>query len=159
MNIRTFNIVFFSAILLTGFYAGIGFFGFMGFNPTVLEMSSHNFAEYWQHLDYYMGARMPFFGLLHLIVLLAAVLIHIPRWRTASFWFLATAFLLLMADATVAVTTNRPLNGLIQSWDLNKLPADVQNIKLQVVNAFWYRNAFMIGSFVCVLLAAFLRRK
>ena len=42
---------------------------------------------------------------------------------------------------------------------LNNLPANVQEIQFKIVNAFWFRSAFMVGSFVCVLLAVFLYRR
>jgi len=159
MNTRLIDFTLFLTTLLTGFYAGTGFFVIMGGNPATLKMSSRTFVEHWQHIDFYMAARMRFFGPLLLIVLLSAVLIHIREWATPTFWFLLTAFLILIADLVVIFTINHPLNQLVQSWDLNNLPANVREIKFRIVNAFWFRSAFMMGSFVCVLLALFLRSK
>ena len=140
-------------LLLTGFYAGIGFFGFMGANPAVLKMSNSTFAEYWQHIDSYMAARMKFFGPLLLLSVLTSVLLYIRAWRSPAFWFLLAALLFLVADLIVAFTINVPLNKLIQSWDLANLPANVQDVKQRVVTAFYYRNTFMIACFVCILIS------
>jgi len=159
MNTRLIDFTLFLTTLLTGFYAGTGFFVIMGGNPAILKMSGRTFVEYWQHTDFYMAARMRFFGPSLLIVLLSAALIHIREWATPTFWFLLTALLILIADLVVIFTTNHPLNQLVQSWDLNNLPANVREIKFRIVNAFWFRSAFMMGSFVCVLLALFLRSK
>jgi len=87
------------------------------------------------------------------------VIIHIREWATPTFWFLLMALLILIADMILIFTTNHPLNQLVQSWDLNNLPANVQEIQFKIVNAFWFRSAFMMGSFVCVLLAVFLYRR
>ena len=140
-------------LLLTGFYAGIGFFGFMGANPATSKMSSSTFAEYWQHIDSYMAARMKFFGPLLLLSVITAVLLHLRVWRSPAFWLLSAALLFLVADLIVAFTINVPLNKLIQSWDLANLPTNVQDVKQRVVTAFYYRNTFMIACFVCILIS------
>jgi len=62
MNVRLIDSTLFLTALLTGFYAGTGFFVIMGGNPAILKMSSRTFAEYWQYTDFYMAARMRFFG-------------------------------------------------------------------------------------------------
>lgn len=159
MNNRLSNSVLFLTALLTGFYAGIGFSGMMGGNPALAKMSSPTFAEYWQLIDFFMAARMKFFGPLLLLTLITAIIIHIRAWRTPILWLLVGAFLILMVDLAVGITRNQPLNQLIQSWSLSNLPDDVQQIKLKVIDAFWIRNYCMIGCFVCVLLAVFWRRK
>jgi hypothetical protein len=159
MNVKLINSSLLITTLLTGFYAGTGFFGMMGGNPAITKMTSHTFAEFWQHTDFYMAARMKFFGPLLLLSLLSSILIHIGQYRTPAFWLLLTAFLILIIDVIVGFNINQPLNHLIQSWDLSNLPPDVQEIKHRVVNAFWIRNACMISCFICVLAAVFLRRK
>jgi MFS superfamily sulfate permease-like transporter len=152
------NLSLFSTILLSGFYAGTGFFIIMGGNPAIIKMTSSTFAEYWQHTDYYMAARMKFFGPLLLITLLSTIIIYLAQWRTPAFWFLSVALAIMILDLIIVLTTNHPLNELIQSWDLNNLPGNVQEIKLRVVNAFWLRSACMIGSFACVVLAVFFQK-
>lgn len=69
------------------------------------------------------------------------------------------AFVILVTDVIYIFTTNHPLNHLVQSWDVNKLPANVQNIKSQIVKAFNLRVIFMISSFIMVLLAVWLHKK
>ena len=63
------------------------------------------------------------------------------------------AVLFLVADLIIIFSFNHPLNQLIQSWNINQLPKDVQMVKYQVVNAFWGRSICMIGCFALNLLA------
>jgi MFS superfamily sulfate permease-like transporter len=142
-----------ATLLLTGFYAGIGFFGFMGANPALTKMSSSTFAEYWQHIDSYMAARMKIFGPLLLLCVLTTVLLHLRSWHSPAFWSLVAALLFLIVDLIIAFSINVPLNRLIQSWDLANLPDNVQDVKQRVVTAFYYRNGCMIGCFVSALIS------
>jgi hypothetical protein len=149
---------FFLSTVLTGFYAGTGFFVAMGGNPAIKLMTDSTFAEYWQHTDHYMAARMKIFGPLLLLAMLLSVLLLLKEYRTPSFWFILLAFGLLVTDVVFTLSTNHPLNHLVQSWDLNNLPPDVQDIKWKIVNAFNVRTIFMISSFVMLLSALWFRR-
>jgi len=148
----------FLVVLISGFYAGTGFFWIMGGNPALRLMSSQTFAEYWQHTDHYMAARMKIFGPLLFLSLLATVILFIKEYRTPSFWFMLLALCILVADLTVALSVNHPLNNLIQSWDLKNLPANVQEVKWKVAKAFDKRSIFMISAFVSVLVSVWLRK-
>jgi MFS superfamily sulfate permease-like transporter len=148
----------FSSALLGGFYAGTGFFVAMGGNPAIKLMSDRTFAEYWQHTDHFMAARMKIFGPLLLLIMLLGVVALLKEWRTSSFWFMMAAFAILVTDVSFTLSTNHPLNSLVQSWDLNNLPSNVQDIKWKIVHAFNIRTVFMISSFVMVLSALWFRR-
>jgi uncharacterized membrane protein len=146
------------SLFLSGLYGGVGFFTVMGGNPAVRKLSTPAFAEYWQHIDGYMGARMPVFGPILLLSMLFSVISLIPFRTTPSFWLMVLAFLIIIGDLVFTMSTNHPLNKLIQSWDLQNLPDNVKEIQQQVVHAFWYRAVFMISSFACVVLALVFRR-
>ena len=150
---------FFLSLLLSGLYAGIGFFVAMGGNPAIKLMSDRTFAEFWQHTDHYMAARMKIFGPLLLLTMLFGVLVLLKDYQTNSFWFMLIAFAILVTDVIYIFTTNHPLNHLVQSWDVNNLPSNVQDIKRQIVKAFNVRVIFMISSFIMVLLAVWLHKK
>ena len=147
------------SLLLSGLYAGIGFFVAMGGNPAIKLMSDRTFAEFWQHTDHYMAARMKIFGPLLLLTMLFGVLVLLKDYQTNSFWFMLIAFAILVTDVIYILTTNHPLNHLVQSWDVNNLPSNVQDIKRQIVKAFNVRVIFMISSFIMVLLAVWLHKK
>jgi uncharacterized membrane protein YoaK (UPF0700 family) len=144
--------------LLSGFYGGVGFFTYMGGNPTISGLSVRGFAEYWQNIDRYMGARMPVFGISLLVSLLFSVIILSQDWRSPSFWLMLIALLIIIVDIAFTLSTNHPLNKMIQEWNLDSLPPGVEFVKDKVVNAFKVRSSFMIGSFVLVLLAVWLRK-
>jgi MFS superfamily sulfate permease-like transporter len=155
---RLVELSFFLSIILSGFYAGTGFFVAMGGNPAIKRMTDNTFAEYWQHTDRYMAARMKIFGPILLLAMLLSVIVLLKEYHTPSFWFMALAFCLLVTDVAFTLSTNHPLNRLAQSWDLNNLPSDVEIIKLKIVNAFTVRTIFMISSFIMVVLSLWFRK-
>jgi hypothetical protein len=157
-NIRLIDLNLFVLILLTGFYAGTGFFVAMVGNPTIRLMSDRTFAEYWQHTDHFMAARMKIFGPLLLLVMISGVILLLKDYRSPSFWFMILALSILVTDIIFTFSVNHPLNQLIQTWDLRQLPPDVKLIKYKVVKAFDKRTVFMISSFVMVLLAVWFRK-
>lgn len=157
-NNKLIELTLFVAVLLSGFYGGTGFFVGMGGNPAIKLMSDATFVEYWQHTDYFMAARMKIFGPLLLLSMLLGIVALFKEYRTPSFWLMVTAFIILITDLVFTLSTNHPLNHLLQSWDLNNLPDNVQQIKWQVVKAFNVRTIFMISSFVMVLLAVWFRK-
>lgn len=157
MSSKLSNISLFITVFMAALYAGTGFFVIMGGNPAILKMTSKTFAEYWQHTDFYMHARMKVFGPLLMLSAIASLLFHL-QWRTPVFWLLLVAILVLILDVVMVFTTNHPLNELIQSWDLNNLPTNVQDIKQQVVSAFWIRSSLMIACFALILMAVFAKR-
>jgi hypothetical protein len=116
-------------LLLAGFYGGTGFFVVMGDNPAIEKMPSATFAEYWQHTDHFMAARMRIFRPLLLMCVTASSILSFIAGSKSS------------------------LNTLIQSWDLNNLPAYVPEIKHKAVHAFWLRSSCMIGVFLCFIFA------
>lgn len=148
----------FLAALLSGFYAGTGFFIAMGGNPAIELMSDRTFAEYWQHTDHFMAARMKIFGPLLLLTLVSCVVMLARQYRSISFWLMLTAAVILIVDVIFTFSTNLPLNHLVQAWDINQLPPNVQEVKEKVVQAFHVRKVFMIGAFIVVLLAAWMNR-
>lgn len=145
--------------LLSGFYAGTGFFIAMGGNPSIKLMSDKTFAEYWQITDHYMAARMKFFGPLLILSILLTVLLLLKTNLTTSLWFMLLALGILVTDMIFIFTTNYPLNSTVQEWDLDKLPSNVKDIKWRIVKAFTIRTYFMICSFVMVLLAVWFYKK
>lgn len=144
--------------LFSGFYAGIGFFVAIGGNPAIRLMSPATFAEYWQHTDYFMAARMRIFGPLLLFTMLAGIFVLLKEYRTVSFWLMLAAFCILITDVAFTMTTNHPLNQLVQSWNLNNLPENVDEIKWKIIRAFDTRKFFMISSFLLVVMAVWSRR-
>ncbi|MRG48786.1 DUF1772 domain-containing protein [Chitinophaga sp. SYP-B3965] len=144
---------------LSGLSGGIGFFTAMGGNPALVKLSDHSFAEYWQQIDGFMGARMPIFGPLLLFAVMTSTILLFKEWRTVSFWLMLSAFFVVIGDIAFTLNVNHPLNRLIQGWDLSNLPSDVQDIKMKVIKAFNVRLLLMMGAFFLVVLSVWLRKK
>jgi hypothetical protein len=147
------NVSFFLSLILSGFYGGTGFFVLIGGNPAIELMTNNTFAEYWQHLDFFMAARMKIFGPLLLVTIIVNTILLLKQYRTPAFWCMLAALLILLADVLFVFSVNHPLNLLIQAWDLNNLPGNVAEVKWKVVTAFNTRALFMIGSFLMAVLA------
>jgi MFS superfamily sulfate permease-like transporter len=151
MNIKWINVLLAFTTVLSGFYGGIGFFTLIGGNPALRKLSTRSFAEYWQHIDHYMAARMPFFGITLMLTVLAAVIILARAKQPLSAMLFGLAFLFLIGDMVFTLKVNHPLNTIIQSWELNHLPDNVHDIQAKVVYAFSMRLWLMISAFVLVV--------
>lgn len=144
--------------ILSGLYGGIGFFVLMGGNPAITRMSDHTFAEFWQNLDHYMAARMPVFGPVLMISLLMSTILLFRESASLPAWLMLFALLVIIGDIVFTLSVNHPYNKLIQSWNLDELPADVRVTRDKVVDAFYIRILFMLGAFILVVLSTWLRR-
>ena len=140
-------------LVLSGFFGGIGFFTLISNNPTVLKMSDVSFAEYWKHLDSYMAARMRIFGPLLLLSIFASLFLLYKNYSKTSFWLMLGALFIILVDLFISIRVNHPLNQLIQSWDLQHLPANVGDVRDKVVESFYIRSSLMISSFILVCCA------
>ncbi len=149
--------VLFTGILISGLYAGMGFFHAMGLNPAMKKMSNRTFVEFWQCTDHYMAKRMSKFGPLLLLSFIADVMVLLYKWQTIYFWLVVMSLIFTITDIVFVIRVNHPLNRLAQSWNLNNLPAGVEQIKKEVVKAFNRRLLLMIGAFILLLLAVWLR--
>lgn len=159
MKTKWLDAILFFTTLLSGFYGGIGFFGYVGFNPTLARLPEKAFVAYWQILDHFMGSRMPVFApSLLLLILASTVLLKKSRFGKAA-GFMLLALIIFIGDGIFTFTVNHPYNQLIQSWDINELPSNVEQVKMRVVEAFNYRGLFMIGSFIGVLLSVWEYKK
>ncbi|MBC7851497.1 MAG: hypothetical protein H7Y31_17265, partial [Chitinophagaceae bacterium] len=93
--------------------------------------------------------------LLILSLLISVILLFAGKFRKPGLLMLP-ALLVMLGDLVFTLSTNHPLNQLIQSWDLNALPQNVQEVKSKVVNAFQIRLIFMIAVFVLALLSSWI---
>jgi MFS superfamily sulfate permease-like transporter len=152
-NTKSADLILLLTLICLGFYGGTGFFMVIGGNPAIMKMSSATFAEYWQHTDFYMAARMRIFGPVTVLLTIFSVFVLYRKYSRTSFMFITLALFILIIDLISAITENFPLNTIIQGWDLNNLPSNVQEVKFKVVTAFWIRSVCMMTAFLFGLLA------
>jgi hypothetical protein len=144
-------------VFLTGLYGGVGFFTAMGGNPSLAQLSDRTFAEYWQRIDSFMGARMPIAGPVIILSILVSTVLLAKQRPSISFILMLLSLLVMIADVVFTLKVNHPYNRLIQSWDLDNLPSNVSEIKMRVYSAFNVRMVFMISSFALAVLSAWQR--
>lgn len=139
--------------ILTGFYGGIGFFGFMSFLPTLNRLPVQHLTPFWRLIDGYMGQRMRIFGPLMLLSLFITLLLLIPQWHSLAFWLVGAALLVLVVDVRIALTENIPANQAIQNRDAVYTPEQLETFRATMVRAFYKRSTLMMLCFLLVNLA------
>lgn len=149
---------FFVTSILTGFYGGIGFFGFMSFLGTLERLPAPHLVPFWRLIDGYMGRRMRIFGPLMLLSLLVTLLLLSPQWQSWAFWLVGVALVVLIADVRIAIRENVPVNLAIQNRGVNHSTEQIEAFRATMVRAFYKRSALMIVCFVLVNLAWFFYR-
>jgi hypothetical protein len=143
---------------LSGLYGGIGLFTAMGGNPAISRMSARTFTEFWKYTDHYMGARMPVFGPILLLSVLASTVVMFVQYRQPACWLMLGALLVNVADVVMTILIHLPLNQQIRNWNMEQeLPANVADIQQRIVAAFDKRLVLMIVSFAMVLAAMWAR--
>jgi hypothetical protein len=66
----------------------------------------------------------------------------------------AIAFVALVADTILTVKGSLPINDVINSWSLNKYPANWTEYRTKWFNIFQYRQVANITGFVSLLVGA-----
>lgn len=151
-------IALFVSSILTGFYGGIGFFGFMSLLGTLERLPPQHLVPFWRLIDGYMGRRMRVFGPLMLLSLLVTLFLLSPQWQSGTFWLVGAALLALIVDVRIAVGENIPVNQAIQNRDVTPSADQVEAFRATMVRAFYKRSTLMIVCFVLVSLAWFFGR-
>jgi hypothetical protein len=148
---------FFFSLLLTGFYGGFGVFHLMGLLPAMQDLSDSHLVAFWQAIDRYMGARMPIFGPILLLSVLFTWINLRKQWQTKTFWLVAAALSCILIDLWIAFTIDKPINVLLQTWDVAHPPADLSQYVQKTFTAFKIRCVLMITGFASMLIALFLQ--
>lgn len=151
--------VLFCSLLLSGLSAGIGFANAIGYMPAFADSPAPVAISFWQHADHYFRARMPIFGNVLLLTLVATLVVLHQEWQTWPFWLVAIGLLLTAGDIFVIVTENLPINRRLVTWSPENVPRDFEQYRQQALRAFTKRSGLSILAFVCLLSAAYLRTK
>ena len=143
--------------LLTGFLGGIGFLNFMGFNPALQKTPVEDLVRYWQHLDGKMSVRMPVFGTILLIFLIAAAVSLFKQSYKLPFVLIILSLVIVLVDFYIATQFNFPFNKTMQSITPETIPENLNDLRNRSVVGFNLRSVCMIGTFVLNLTALFIQ--
>ena len=94
--------------------------------------------------------------------LLANVLLVISTIKTpGSLVFIAAviALLALIAEITLTLKGNLPINDIINTWDANTIPSNWETIRAKWFTVFQYRQIASITGFVSLVIAAIFSTK
>jgi uncharacterized membrane protein len=153
----TLRLFFFFSLLLTGFFAGIGFVNAVGIIPAMEVTPVEHWAPYWQALDQYMRVRMPVLGIPMLLSLIVTIVL-LARQKPVNRGTLLLAIaslVMVLADLYTAFSMNLPINEMLQALDPDHVPASFETQKQQAAKAFYLRSVTMILSLVFMLLSYF----
>jgi uncharacterized membrane protein len=135
-------------VVLTGLSAGLGFGNIVGYMPGMKDTPANHMISFWQHIDHYFRARMPFFGNALLISLLVALFMIRKEWQSAAFMFIAMAFIACVIDLIIIITQNLPINELLQTIDPEKpIAVDFEAMRGRAMRAYYLRAIFNMLSF------------
>lgn len=148
------EIILYACVLVTGLYAGIHFFNLVAGVAAIRRMERpETFIDFWQNIDHFMAARMRVFGPLVLALLLATTALLAAEGHGLAAAFAALAFMLALLDAVFAVNGNMPLNQRVQSWSLERPPAEWQAVRAEAARWFGRRGLAAIGALASIAVA------
>ena len=142
-------------IFLTGLYAGQMFHEMIGAQQALASLDNHTYIAYWQSLDKLMHVRMPFASNLVLIVFIVNLIALRSYRRSFPYLLLIISFLCLVAETIVTVKLQLPVNAMVQSFDVNHLPADVSQLKYGTMVHFIVRAALRFTAFILLIVPTF----
>jgi uncharacterized membrane protein len=148
MKMKGTGIILIVIVVLTGLSAGLGFGNVIGYMPGMKHTPANHMISFWQHVDQYFRARMPFFGNALLISLLTALFMIRKEWQSEAFLFIAMAFVACVIDLVIIITQNLPINELLQTIDPEKpITVNFEAMRSKAMNAYYLRAIFNILSF------------
>jgi uncharacterized membrane protein len=151
---RIHRMIRFTSLLLTGLYAGAAMYSLMGVGPAMKQMQPASYVEFHQKLDLFMGTRMALFAKITLAVNVLLLIITMSRSTKPVIILTLAASLLFFAEIFFTVSVNVPLNEKIQTWDIQRLPAEWMTIRDKWVEYDIIRAICVISSFVIYLVVA-----
>ncbi len=142
-------------VFVTGLYAGQMFHEMIGAQQALATLDNHTYIAYWQSLDKLMHVRMPYVSNSVLLIFIVN-LIALRNYRcNVSYLLLVISFLCLVAETVVTVKLQLPVNAMVQSLDVNHLPADVSHLKNDTMVHFIARAILRFTAFLLLIISTF----
>src|SRR5690348_10951099 len=103
-----------TTVVLTGLMAGLHFGNIVGYLPAFKRVKATELVPFWKKADEYFGTRMPWFGNLLLLSLIAAIIV---LWKQGgiSFWLFVCSLLLVLIDLFIIIKMNTPINKVLRA--------------------------------------------
>lgn len=148
------NLIFFITLGLFALIASQPLFYALAFRKVSLRLKVSGYIEVRNHLDEVLQARLRklYYAALAscLLLLLMALLQLQPRLVIA----VLVALLALIADITISLRGNVPINSLIRTWTPENHPANWKLYRERWLSIYRYRQIIGIIGFASLLAAA-----
>lgn len=141
-------------LLAYAIIASQAFMYILSLKQVQLSLGSQSYTEIRKLIDISMRAS---FKYVIYAALLANVLLVVSTIKTpGSLVFIAATISLiaLIAEITLTLKGNLPINDVINSWDGNHIPANWESIRDKWFTIFQYRQIASITGFVSLVIAA-----
>lgn len=148
------KIIFTITLLAYAMIASQAFMYILSLKQVQLSLGATAYTEIRKLIDLSMRAS---FKYVIYAALLANVLLVIATIKTpGSLVFIAAtiALLALVAEITLTLKGNLPINDIINTWDANTIPANWETIRAKWFTVFQYRQIASITGFVSLVIAA-----
>lgn len=150
----TTKIIFAITLLAYAMIASQAFMYILSLKQVQINLNAVSYTETRKLIDLSMRAS---FKYVIYIALLANVLLVITTIKTpGSLIFIASiiALLALIAEITLTLKGNLPINDTINTWNANNIPANWETIREKWFTVFQYRQIASITGFVSLVVAA-----
>ena len=150
----TTKIIFAITLLAYAMIASQAFMYILSLKQVQINLNAVSYTETRKLIDLSMRAS---FKYVIYIALLANVLLVITTIKTpGSLIFIASiiALLALIAEITLTLKGNLPINDTINTWNANNIPANWETIRAKWFTIFQYRQIASITGFVSLVVAA-----
>jgi uncharacterized membrane protein len=142
-------------VFFTGLYAGQMFHEMIGAQQALSTLDAHTYIAYWQSLDKLMHVRMPVASNLVLVVFIINLITLYVYKNNFAYVLLVASFVFLVSETIVTGKLQLPVNAMVQSLDLNHLPASVEELKSSTMVHFITRAVLRFIAIILLLIATF----
>jgi hypothetical protein len=145
------KITLFITLLSYAFIVSQSFMYILSLRKAQLALSATSYTELRHLIDANMRARFKWPVYSALLSNLLLLILHVSTVSGLIFITAAIAFIGLIIEVILTLKGNIPLNNIMNSWTPGNYPENWQEIRLQWLNIFCYRQIANITGFLSLL--------
>jgi len=146
------NVIEVAALVVAGTMVGNELAVALFVHPSISRLDDPAHSQAAKGLAHVLGAAMPFWYVLTLILNLLVVFVARVKWSTP--WWLAVASAAIFAAIIIyTLIAPAPLNSRIAHWDLNALPSDWKQMRRRWDLMHAIRCVFLVAALVLLVVS------
>jgi len=140
-------------LFCVGLLAGSAFTFVLGLCPIMENLSISSYVEFHQALEGSFSCKLPALYGGTLLLLAFTLFIKRKSWRTLTFALVVCAFLCIADELIMTVNGSSPLGKSIQAWQVQQLPQDWVEVRVQWLRFIYWRAALLVSAFILLLIS------